>query len=119
MRTDPAAAGAAENQMKNVLIVATLLAGSSFATPSLADIEADYLAACLGASNNNAELCACKTQEAVKVADEEMLGFIVIALSDNPRFRAMVNQGEVPEAVIAKWPTYVRQTNAICIPPAN
>ena len=48
-----------------------------------------------------------------------MLGFLVIALSDNTRFREMVNAGEVPDAVIAKWPTYVRQSNAICLPPAN
>lgn len=95
------------------------LGASLLATPSFADAKADYLAACLGASNNNAELCACKTEEAVKYADEEMLGFIVIALKDNPKFREMVQNGEVPDAVIKQWPVYVRESNAVCIPPAN
>lgn len=102
----------------SALALAGLLAAGS-ATPSLADAKEDYLAACLAASNNNAELCACKSEEAAKIADDEMLGFLVIALSDNTRFREMVNAGEVPDSVIAKWPTYVRQSNAICLPPAN
>lgn len=101
-----------------VLALAGILAAAS-ATPSLADAKDDYLAACLTASNNNAELCACKSEEAARIADDEMLGFLVIALTDNTRFREMVNAGEVPDAVIAKWPTYVRQSNAICLPPAN
>ena len=46
-----------------------LLAAGS-ATPSLADAKDDYLAAGLAASNNNAELCACKSEEAAKIADE-------------------------------------------------
>ena len=58
-------------------IVAML--GSAFATPSFADLKADYLAACLGASNENTELCTCKADEAVKYADDEMLGYIITA----------------------------------------
>lgn len=98
-------------------LVGTLAA--AYATPGFAAAKDDYLAACLKASNNNAELCACKSEEAAKIADDEMLGYLVIALTDNTRFREMVNKGEVPDAVIAKWPTYVRQSNAVCIPPAN
>jgi hypothetical protein len=101
-----------------LLAAAVALAGLS-ATPSFADVKADYLAACLGASGDNTELCACKVTEAVKIADDEMLGYIVIALKDNPKFREMVKAGEVPDAVVRKWPTYVRESNAICIPPAN
>lgn len=106
---------------RKLLPLLPLLAGlgAGYATPSLADVKADYLAACLKASNNNTELCTCKADEAVKVADDEMLGYIVIALSDNAKFRDMVQKGEVPESVITKWPAYVRQSNAVCIPPAN
>ena len=106
--------------MRRRIVLAALVAAAGFsASPSLADGKADSMAACLGASNNNTELCTCKTDEAVKIADEEMLGFIAIALKDNPKFREMVQKGEVPDAVIKKWPVYVRQSNAVCIPPAN
>lgn len=101
-----------------LLAAAVAFAGLS-ATPSLADVKADYLAACLGASNENTELCTCKVTEAVKIADDEMLGYIVIALKDNAKFREMIKAGEVPDAVVRKWPTYVRESNAVCIPPAN
>jgi hypothetical protein len=106
--------------MKRHLLLSTLaLSGGLLATPSFADAKADYLAACLGASNNNTELCTCKVEEAVKLADEEMLGFIIIAMKDNEKFRQMVQDGEVPDAVIKKWPTYVRESNKVCLPPAS
>lgn len=106
--------------MSTRIVLAAALAVTAFsATPSLADGKSDYMAACMGASNNNTELCTCKTAEAIKVADEEMLGFIVIALKDNPKFREMVQKGEVPDAVIKKWPIYVRESNKVCIPPAS
>ena len=105
----------------NKLTILSLLAlgASAFATPSLADLKGDYLAACLGASNENTELCTCKADEAVKYADDEMLGFIIIAMKDNQKFRDMVQKGEVPDTVVKKWPTYVRESNKVCLPPAN
>ena len=38
-----------------------------------------------------------------------MLGYITIALKDNEKFREMVKKGEVPDAVVKKWPVYVRE----------
>ncbi|HEY9012442.1 MAG TPA: hypothetical protein VIN06_15645 [Devosia sp.] len=106
--------------MKRFAIVpAIALAATAVATPSYADLKADYLAACLAASNQNTELCTCKAEEAVKHADDEMLGFIIIAMKDNAKFRDMVKKGEVPDAVVKKWPIYVRESNAVCVPPAN
>lgn len=106
--------------MKRLAILpAIAISTAGFATPTLADPKADYLAACLEASNQNTELCTCKAEEAVKHADDEMLGFIIIAMKDNAKFRDMVNKGEVPEAVVKKWPIYVRESNAVCVPPAN
>jgi hypothetical protein len=102
-----------------IVLAGALAASLVSVTPSLADGKSDYMAACMGASNNNTELCTCKTDEAVKIADEEMLGFIVIALKDNAKFREMVQKGEVPDAVVKKWPTYVRESNKVCIPPAS
>ena len=104
---------------KLTILPVLALAASAFATPSFADLKADYLAACLGASNENTELCTCKADEAVKYADDEMLGFIVIAMKDNEKFRQMVQKGEVPDAVVKKWPTYVRESNKVCLPPTN
>ena len=55
----------------------------------------------------------------MKYADDEMLGFIIIAMKDNQKFRDMVQKGEVPDTVVKKWPTYVRESNKVCLPPAN
>ena len=106
--------------MKRLAILpAIAIVAAASSTPTFADPKADYLAACLEASNQNTELCTCKAEEAVKHADDEMLGFIIIAMKDNAKFRDMVNKGEVPEAVVKKWPIYVRESNAVCVPPAN
>lgn len=104
---------------KLAILPVLAVAAGAFATPTLADPKADYLAACLEASNQNTELCTCKAEEAVKYADDQMLSFIIIAMKDNAKFRDMVNKGEVPEAVVKKWPIYVRESNAVCVPPAN
>lgn len=104
---------------KLAILPAIAVLGSAFATPSFADLKADYLAACLGASNQNTELCTCKATEAAKYADDEMLGYIIAAMKDNAKFREMVQKGEVPDTVVKKWPTYVRESNKVCIPPAN
>lgn len=76
------------------------------------------MAACMQASGDNTELCTCKTAEAEKLVDEEMMGFITIALADFTKFRTMVEEGKVPEAVVKKWPYYVRDSNKVCAPPA-
>ena len=104
---------------RRILLAAAVVSAGFSATPSFADTKADYLAACLAASNENTELCTCKADEAAKVADEEMLGFIIIAMKDNAKFREMVQKGEVPDAVVKKWPIYVRESNKVCLPPAN
>ena len=71
------------------------------------------------ASGDNTELCTCKTTETMKVADAEMLPFLILNLNDPQKFNELVNQGEVPKAVVDKWPFYVRDTNKICLPPTN
>jgi hypothetical protein len=96
---------------------ATLVISGLAATPVFADIKEDYMAACMKASGDNTELCTCKTTEALKVADDEMLGFIILNLNEPQKFNDMVNKGEVPKAVVDKWVFYVRDTNKICLPP--
>lgn len=98
-------------------IAAGLLVAGGLATPALADLEADYMAACLAASDDNTELCTCKTEQAVKLVDEETLGYIVIRLQDPARFSTMVKDGQVPEKVVAQWPFYVRDSNKVCQAP--
>jgi hypothetical protein len=97
---------------------ATLIFGLA-ASPAFADVKEDYMAACMEASGDNTELCTCKTTEALKVADEEMLGFIIMNMKDPAKFAELVNKSEVPKAVVDKWPFYVRDTNKICLPPTN
>src|SRR5690242_1692758 len=93
------------------------LAGGIVATaPAQAATKDDYMAACLTASGQNTELCTCKADEAVKLADADMLGFIITAMTDNAKFRDMINKGEVPEAVVKQWPIYVRESNKVCVP---
>jgi hypothetical protein len=98
---------------------ATLVIGGLAASPAFADVKEDYMAACMQASDDNTELCTCKTTEALKVADEEMLGFIIMNMKEPAKFAELVNKGEVPKTVVDKWPFYVRDTNKICLPPTN
>ena len=99
--------------------LAIAVAGLAVASPVLADVKEDYMAACMAASGDNTELCTCKTEQASKLVDEEMMGYIIIALSDPQKFTTMINDGEVPEEVVAKWPFYVRDSNKVCITPAT
>jgi len=98
------------------LLALPLLALSA---PAQADVKEDYMAACLKASGNNTELCTCKTAEAVKLVDDEMLGYIVTALDDPAKFQSMIKASEVPQDVVDKWPYYVRDSNKVCAPPAS
>jgi hypothetical protein len=98
-----------------VIAVASLVV----AAPARADIKDDYMAACMEASGDNTELCTCKTEQALKLVDEEMMGYIIIALADPEKFTTMVNAGEVPEDVVQKWPFYVRDSNKVCLAPAS
>ncbi|MEO7220954.1 MAG: hypothetical protein ABIY37_00630 [Devosia sp.] len=104
--------------MKRHLFLSTfILAVSLAATPSFAVTTGeDYMKACMGASSDNTELCTCKTEQAVKLADEEMLGYLVMSLTKPTEFTAAVNKGEVPEAVTKKWGRYVLQSNKVCRP---
>lgn len=89
------------------------------ATPAFADLKDDYMAACMSASGDNTELCTCKTTEAMKLNDDELLGYVIINMKEPAKFAEMVNKGEVPKAIVTKWPFYVRDTNKVCLPPAN
>ncbi|RYG86112.1 MAG: hypothetical protein EON59_10730 [Alphaproteobacteria bacterium] len=108
--------------MKTV-VMAGLVAFGMLTVPALAaapsaEQKAEFYKTCMGIAQNE-PLCTCKADEAVKVADDEMLGFIITAMKDNAKFREMVQKGEVPEAVVKKWPVYVRESNKVCLPPAN
>ncbi|HHY49513.1 MAG TPA: hypothetical protein GYA10_07180 [Alphaproteobacteria bacterium] len=89
------------------------------AAPALADVRQDYMAACLRASGDNTELCTCKTEQAVKLADEEMLGYIIAYMRDPRAFNEAISKGRVPEDVVRKWPYYVRDSNKACATPAE
>lgn len=99
------------------LIPAAALLTALLASPAAAGIKEDYMAACMKASGDNVELCTCKTTEALKVADEQMLGYIILNMQNTNKFTDMVNKGEVPEEIVAKWPFYVRDTNKVCLQP--
>jgi hypothetical protein len=101
------------------LTAATAFAGLAFASPAVADVKEDYMAACMQASGDNTELCTCKTAEAAKLVDEEMMGFIVIALSEPATFQTMIQEGKVPDKVVERWPYYVRDSNKVCARPAG
>jgi hypothetical protein len=104
----------------STLLALPLIAATLWATPSSAVTTGeDYMKACMGASGDNAELCTCKTEQAVKLADEEMLGYLVISLTTPQKFTEMVNKGEVPEAVTKKWGRYVLESNKVCRPAAS
>jgi hypothetical protein len=105
--------------IRPLTLIAIGLASLALAAPARADVKDDYLAACLKASDNNAELCACKTAEAQKLVDDEMLGFIVMALGEPAKFQSMIQAGEVPQRVIDKWPYYVRDSNKVCLQPTS
>lgn len=99
--------------------LAVAIVGAAFATPSLAALTDDYMAACLTASSNNSELCTCKTEQARKLLDDEALGYLVSYMKDPAKFNEMVSKGEVPDAVVEKWPYYVRDSNKVCLPPPS
>jgi hypothetical protein len=100
------------------LIGAAGLAALAFASPANADVKEDYMAACMQASGDNTELCTCKTTEAAKLVDEEMMGYIVIALAEPQKFQTMIQEGKVPDKVMERWPYYVRDSNKVCAPAA-
>jgi hypothetical protein len=99
------------------LALPLVVAAALSATPSFAVTTGDdYMKACMGASGDNTELCTCKTAQAVKLADDKMLGFLVISLTTPQKFTEMVSKGEVPETVTKKWGRYVLESNKVCRP---
>lgn len=104
--------------LRPALAAGLLLVGLASAAPALAATEADFLSACLEiAGEDNAELCTCKAEQAALLVDGEMMDFIIIRMSDPQKFSDMVKAGEVPEAVVSRWPFYVRDSNAVCLAP--
>lgn len=98
------------------LLAAPLLAAGLAAGPASAATEEEFLAACLTAAGSDAtELCTCKAEQAVALADETMLEYIIMRMTDPQGFSTAVKEGEVPEEVIERWPYYVRDSNAICL----
>ena len=108
-----------EKSVLKFLSAAVLLPALVLATPAFADLKEDYMAACMAASDDNTELCTCKTEQAATLADEEMLGYLVAYLKDPAAFNASVGKGEVPQTVVDKWPFYVMKSNKACATPAS
>lgn len=97
-------------------LAAPLLAVALMAGPAAAATEEEFLAACLAAAGSDAtELCTCKAEQAVTLADETMLDFIIMRMSDPQGFSAAVKAGDVPDEVVERWPFYVRDSNAVCL----
>lgn len=87
-------------------------------TPAAAATPEEFLAACLAvAGEEGTELCNCKAEQAEKLVDAEMLDYIIMRLQDPQGFSEKVKAGDVPEDVVAKWPYYVRDSNAVCLAP--
>jgi hypothetical protein len=103
--------------IRRLALLMTGLAAIVATSPALAAAKEDYMAACMKASSDDTELCTCKTEQAVKLVDEEMLGYLVTALADPAKFSEMIDKGEVPQKVVTKWPFYVRDSNKVCLAP--
>ncbi len=108
-----------ETTLRKLLFLGALVALIAAPAPAFAEAKDDYMAACMKASGDNTELCTCKTTEALKIADEEMLPFLILNLNDPLKFNDLIKKGDVPQSVVDKWPFYVRDTNKICLPPTN
>lgn len=92
------------------------LAATLPALPASAATEEEFLNACLAAvGEDSTELCTCKAEQAAKLTDAEMMDYIIMRLNDPQKFSEMVKAGEVPDEVVARWPFYVRDSNAICL----
>jgi hypothetical protein len=102
-----------------ILSAALILPLIAAASPAFADLKDDYMAACMEASGANTELCTCKTEQAAAIADDELLGYLVAYLKDPLAFNEAIGKGEVPKAVVDKWPYYVMKSNKACATPAS
>lgn len=107
--------------LSRMVVAAGLAAGLAAiaiggAGPAQAALKDDYMSACMTQTSNNTELCTCKAEQAVRLADEEMLGYIVTAMQDGEKFRTQIEAGQVPERVIDAWGPYVMKSNLVCRP---
>lgn len=102
--------------MRNLVVlpVLAMLAGLG-SGPAFADVSADFHKACLGRGGSEV-LCTCKTAMATKLADAKMLQYVILSMAQPEKFTAMEQKHQVPEDVMAKWGTYVSQSNAKCAP---
>lgn len=92
------------------------LAWGGSTLPAAAATEEEFLAACVAiAGEDSTELCTCKAEQAATLVDAEMMDYIIVRMNDPQKFSEMIKAGEVPEAVVAKWPYYVRDSNKVCL----
>jgi hypothetical protein len=108
-----------ETTLRTILLSGSFAFAAILPGAALADAKADYMAACMQASGDNTELCTCKTEQAEKLVDADMMGYITLALKEPATFTTMINEGKVPEAVVKKWPFYVRDSNKACALPTS
>lgn len=103
--------------MKKTILIAALALGTAapFATPAHADLAEDFMAACVEAyGETSTEFCTCKTEEAGKLVDDEMLGYIIAFMKSPSQFRDDIAAGKVPRHVQDAWPHYVMDSNRVC-----
>lgn len=106
--------------MKWIAAALGLLSAAVPMAPAVAATPEDFLAACLAvAGEQGTELCTCKAEQAGKLVDAEMLDYIILRMQDPQKFSEQVKAGEVPQAVVEKWPYYVRDSNAVCLAPTE
>jgi hypothetical protein len=104
--------------MRNLMVfpLLVMLSGVGLGNgAAYADVSADFHKACLARGGSEA-LCACKTAMATKIADTKMLQYVILSMSQPEKFTAMEQKHQIPEDVMAKWGTYVSQSNAKCAP---
>lgn len=107
--------------MKRLLLLgAFCLTGLAGTAPAQADINDDFMNACVAAYGDESnEFCTCKTDQAKAFGDEEMMTYFIAFYQDPSKFREEIAAGNVPETVQDAWPRYVMQSNKVCLQPAE
>ena len=85
-----------------------------------ADINEEFLAACMGAyGTESSEFCICKTEQAKLLENEEMMRHFIAFYQDPNKFRQDVTAGNVPQEIQNAWPRFVMESNKVCLQPAE
>ena len=89
-----------------ILAVLGLSTAAAIAGPPTAGQKQEFYQVCLAISSDNA-LCTCKSDAAMKLIDERMMGYVIAG---------MKGSGSAPDDVQREWNDYVARSNQICKP---